>query len=247
MQQENIRYQQVWSGWLRLSHWVFAFGVLFQLLSAWVLHYAKIDYDSRDYDFWFDWHVMIGQIIALALLLRLFLLFLPVSRGNAASSHWRTFVPGKKQLQAVLQMLKFYLSFARFPLPEWYAHNPFWLLIYPLFFLLLSACLLTGLVYDKHLLLAGLSLDDLHFMLSGFISVFALFHIVTAFLHDLKGRGAFISAMVNGFRYFHYSALKDNISASSRSSGSPEHQAESRVHISVDSIKRQPDSGDNDA
>jgi len=50
------------------------------------------------------------------------------------------------------------------------------------------------------------------------------------FLHDLKGKGAYISAMVNGFRYFHYTAAND-------SSGSDFPASQS---ISVDSIKKQP-------
>lgn len=181
-------------------------------------------HDETGYSFWLDWHLISGQIILMTLALRVALLFFP------GSSNWRAFVPERAQFQAMLQMIKFYLSFARFPLPNWYAHNPLWLLVYPVFFLVLAGCSISGLLYNSSHIVFGSPMYELHAALAGLIVSFLIFHIVTVFLHDLKGKGAYISAMVNGFRYFHYPAVDDD-----KGSDLPAQQS-----ISIDSIKKQP-------
>lgn len=229
MPQENIRYVLVWSGWLRLSHWLIATGVLFQLASAWA-----IKLDEVNYAFWLDWHIISGQIILLALALRLILLFIPVSSKSPGSSNWRAFIPERSQLQAMLQMVKFYISLARFPLPNWYAHNPFWLPVYPVLFIILAGCAISGLLYNSPQLVFGQPMDELHGFLAGLIIMFSIFHIIAVFLHDLKGKGAYISAMINGYRYFHYSgknAGQENLYKNKQSENTA-------VHVSVDSIKK---------
>jgi len=223
MQQENIRYVLVWSGWLRLSHWLIAAGILFQITSAWA-----IGHDNADYTFWLDWHLISGQIILMALALRAVLLFFP------GSSNWRAFLPEKSQLQAMVQMIKFYLSLTRFPLPNWYAHNPLWLPIYPVIFFILAGCSITGLLHDSPKIIFGFSMVKLHSALANVIIIFSIFHITTVFLHDLKGKGAFISAMINGHRYFHFTTQNNENKNNPR-----EKQSEKQsVYISVDSIEK---------
>ena len=221
MQQESIRYVLIWSGWLRLSHWLIAAGVLFQVTSAWALAH-----DEANYAFWLDWHLITGQIILITLALRVVLLFLP------GSSNWRAFIPERSQVQAMLQMIKFYLSLARFPLPNWYAHNPVWLPVYPVFFLVLAGSEISGLLYNSSHIFLRYPMAELHGALASLIVVFSTFHIVTVFLHELKGKGAFISAMVNGFRYFHYTGMNSGEGSNFQNKPS-ENQS-----ISVDSIKK---------
>jgi hypothetical protein len=48
------------------------------------------------------------------------------------------------------------------------------------------------------------------------------------FLHDLKGKGAYISAMVNGYRYFHIAAQNSEQESHS--------QVDKTVSVSVASI-----------
>lgn len=226
MQQENIRYALVWSAWLRLSHWIIAGGVLFQIISAWA-----IAHDEAGAAFWLDWHLIVGQVILMALGLRVLLLFIPVSSNWPASSNWRAFIPGRAQYQAMIQMIKFYLSLARFPLPNWYAHNPLWLPVYPVFYLVLAACAVSGLLYNSSHIFFGTPMYTLHGALTTLIVAFSIFHIVTVVLHDLKGKGAYISAMVNGYRYFHYTGVNDK----------DDSDLLGRQSISVDSIKKQAD------
>jgi Ni/Fe-hydrogenase 1 B-type cytochrome subunit len=194
MEKENIRYVRVWSGWLRLCHWVIAFGVLFQILSAWAA-----DHDFVDPAFWHDWHIIVGQIVFVALIVRIILLF------TQGSSHWRSLIPKKTQFDRIQQMIKFYLSLARSPLPNWYAHNPFWQPIYLLFLIVLLGSTISGFLNKSTYFLAGFSMDSIHAALAAAIVIFTIGHIVPAFLHDLKGKGAFISAIINGYRYFHVS------------------------------------------
>ena len=192
MEPETIRYVKIWSGWLRLAHWTIAPGVLFGLASGWALAH-----DGVDPAFWYDWHIMIGQLTALAVALRVVLLFVP------GSSHWRALLPGRTDRQAMVEMLKFYLSLARTPLPAWYAHNPVWKPFYLLNLAVLVACVATGQFREAPWRVFGLAPDALHAWLGGCIALFTLAHVIAVFLHDLKGRGALISAMVSGWRYFH--------------------------------------------
>jgi Ni/Fe-hydrogenase 1 B-type cytochrome subunit len=192
MTTQPIRQVLIWSGWLRAAHWLIAMGVLFELFSAWTLLQGALDPG-----FWRDWHVMIGQLVGLALLLRLALLFAP------GSSHWRALLPKRTQWRAVAQTLKFYLSLTRTPLPAWYAHNPLWAPVYLLVLPLLAACLASGFLHDASVAVAGLAPAALHAALGEALALFSLFHVLAAALHDWKGEGALISALLSGKRYFH--------------------------------------------
>ncbi len=229
MQQENIRYVLVWSGWLRLSHWLIAAGILFQITSAWA-----IGHDNADYTFWQDWHLITGQIILMALALRVVLLFFP------GSSNWRAFIPEKSQLQAMVQMIKFYLSLTRFPLPNWYAHNPLWLPLYLVIFFILAACSITGLLHDSPKIILNYPMVKLHSVLANMIIIFSIFNIATFFLHDLKVKGAFISAMINGHRYFHFTSQSNENENNPREMQQKMQSEKQSVYISVDSIEKHP-------
>lgn len=187
-----IRYVRIWSGWLCAAHWLIACGVVFELLSAWAL-----TQQPADPEFWRDWHLMIGQLVALAVLLRLALLFLP------GSSHWRSLVPKRGQWAAIRHTLRFYLSLARAPLPAWYAHNPFWAPLYLLVLAVLLGTVTSGFTHDLSWQVAGTRLATLHALFGKTLAWFCVAHVLAAALHDWKGDGALISAMFSGKRYFH--------------------------------------------
>ncbi len=109
MQQEKIRYVLIWSGWVRLIHGLITAGVLFLFVSAWALQLGAVDYD-----FWRDWHTIVGQLLIITVVARVILMFL-----LPGSASWRAFLPDKAQWEGMKQMALFYLSFARFPLPNW--------------------------------------------------------------------------------------------------------------------------------
>ncbi len=229
MQQEDIRYVPVWSGWVRLTHWLMAAGWLFQVASAWVLRYGG----AVDMDFWRDWHMICGQLLLVAVMGRIILMF--ILPGSAA---WRAFLPDAATRDGVKQMLRFYLSFARTPLPNWYAHNPLWKLLYPIVFLLLLGVSLTGLFYNAPYTVAGIFLHQWHGMLASILDWLVVAHVIAVFLHDLKGKGAGISGMISGFRYFHVPA-----GARKPEQGSPFKGSTPPVYVSLDSIRKLSDKG----
>ncbi len=189
---QEIRCVHVWPGWLRLSHWLIGFGVLFELFSAWA-----ITHDNVDVAFWHDWHLIVGQVVLLAVLLRLGLLAWPGVTG------WRALLPGRSHFHGAMQTLKFYVTLARSPLPNWHSHNPFWAPVYLVMLLLVLGAVASGLAYQSSWRPAGLSPVAVHAFCGLLLGWLAALHILAVFLHDWKGRGAHVSGMINGYRYFH--------------------------------------------
>lgn len=223
MQTENIHCTPVWSDWVRLTHWLIAAGVLFAFASAWA-----IGLGATDEAFWRDWHSISGQLVLIAVVGRLILaVILP------GSTNWKALLPDRAMWQGAAQMLRFYLSFARFPLPNWFAHNPFWRLLYPLLWVLLLGTGFSGLWYNSASSLAGLFPHTWHNLLANAVWVWVLAHIASVFLHDLKGKGASISGMINGYRYFHVPTSHKVKTPDSAFKGSTP-----PVYVAVDSIKR---------
>ena len=193
MLEERIRYVPVWSGALRALHWLLAAGVAFQLASGWLVQRLAGDPTA-----WRDWHLMVGQALLLVLAARLALLLF--GRGSAG---WASFRLTGAVIGGARQTLLFYASLGRAPLPDWYAHNPLWLFLYPLLLLAVLAAVASGLLHDAPYRVAGVSLPALHGAAAGLAGALAAAHVAAVVLHDWKGRGAFVSAMINGNRYFH--------------------------------------------
>lgn len=223
MQQEEIRYVPVWSGWVRLTHWLMVAGLLFQFVSVWAIRWG-----AADYEFWRDWHMITGQLLLVVLMGRIVLMFM-----LPGSASWRAFLADAATWQGIKQMLTFYLSFARAPLPNWYAHNPLWKLLYPVMFLLILGTGVSGLLYNAPYTLAGVFMHGVHDGLAQALGILVVVHVVAVFLHDLKGKGAAISGMINGFRYFHVptAAGKQEQAGSFKGSTPP-------VYVSLDSLKK---------
>lgn len=226
MPQENIRYMLIWSGWVRLTHGLIAAGVLFLFASAWAIQLGAVDYE-----FWRDWHMIVGQLLIITVVARVILMFL-----LPGSASWRAFLPDKAQWAGMKKMALFYLSFARFPLPNWFAHNPFWRLLYPLLLVALVACGITGLVYNSANTFLGMSIFGLHGGLAQVILIFTVSHLLAVVLHDLKGKGAAISGMISGYRYFHIEKPEGVQQANPTAAVGKT----SIVHVSIDSIQRPP-------
>lgn len=189
----GIQRVAVWSGWVRVAHWSLALSVLVLLLSGWLLAAVvpPLQATVRDY------HYSAGYFFLGALTLRLALLFF--GRGAA---HWRDCIPQRTQLRAARNTLRCYLSLGRTPLPQWYAHNPLWGPVYLVWLAAFVVQGLSGLFIDAPYRVAGISLPVLHQWLAQPLGVVTALHIVAVFVHDLKGPGAHVSAMINGHRFF---------------------------------------------
>jgi Ni/Fe-hydrogenase 1 B-type cytochrome subunit len=176
----------------RWTHWLIAFGVIFELVSAWLIQHSNVDVIA-----WSDWHSMVGQVLLLLLVYRVFLLF------QQGSGHWRLLVPTREQRHIIAQTLKFYVSLGRMPCPDWYAFNPLWQPVYLIMIFILLFTGICGFFIGSYLFPFGFSLTEIHAFSSSIILYFTLAHIAFSMLHDARGKGGQISAMLNGYKYFH--------------------------------------------
>lgn len=184
---------------MRLSHWGMALSVLALMATGWLLQFTTGVAQAA-----IDFHYMAGAILAMALILRFGLLFRDKGAGQ-----WRSLIPSTSQLSAIRDMLRFYLSFGKAPLPGWYAHNPLWIPLYLAVLVILAIQSLTGFFMDGQPVIAGFYLPEIHDICASIIWGFVILHLIAVFLHDLKGTGSDVSAMINGHRIFIIRPLQD--------------------------------------
>ena len=180
----------------RITHWLIAAGTTFLLISAWLIQHSDVDILA-----WTDWHIMLGQALSVVLAFRIYLLFKP------GSGHWRLLIPSREQRHILLQTIKFYASLGRLPCPDWYAYNPLWQPLYLLLIATLIVTTISGYLIGNALFFAGLSMTQLHAIVATLVLYFSLIHPLFAVIHDVKGQGAQISAMLNGYKYFQSKAV----------------------------------------
>ncbi len=197
---------RVWSGALRVGHWLQVLCVLALLISGWRLSPGLADQPLP----WRDVHVTAGAVLGIVLLFRIVLLF----TGRTPTDRWRDCLPlTRRQWFGARATLVFYLSLGRLPLPAWYGHNPLWGPLYLLLFAVLGLSVATGLLIARHdpqslLQLAatpwwlGWTLPEWHAGLAWVIGGIGVAHVLSVFLHDARGTTGEISAMVNGHKIF---------------------------------------------
>lgn len=188
---ETLKAQVIWSKQLRLAHWGLTLSTLALMATGWLVQHAPSVATAAS-----DWHYIAGSIFTLALILRIWVLFTDKMLGHI--QHLIQNVDRKK----IIQMLQFYLSFGKSPLPKWFAHNPLWAPIYLMVFAFMLVLALSGHLQAEFPILLGLYLPEIHSGFATIISVFVLFHIIAVFMHDLKGDNADVSAMINGRKLF---------------------------------------------
>ena len=190
---ELIRRLPVWGKWLRGVHWALALSTLLLLISGWLM--IKLPQQSELYT---DLHYLASSLFIAALAIRFWLLGFGKSHEQ-----WIALVPDLHRLRQAGQVVAFYLSLGRSPLPKWYAHNPLWGPIYLLFFLLALLQVISGLFLLSDTTLVGsLSIRSLHQLGSTLLLWFCVLHLVATFTHDVANKSADVSAMINGFRIF---------------------------------------------
>ena len=189
-------------------HWALATSTLLLLFSGWLLS-VEVTPSSVPLR---SVHVSAGVLLTLALMARLILLL--VGRGTERLRDFRT------TATAVLGMLRFYVTAGRSPLPAYYAHNPLWAPLYLLVFVILALQAASGLSWqfagaaDPEYYLAwpwllGWTLPEWHDAGYRVIAVFTFAHVFAVCLHDWKGTGAEISAMLSGYKIFIISLPSD--------------------------------------
>lgn len=222
---DRVRRIRVWPGVLRLTHWAMAGAVVILLGSGWLLKSGMVLSD-RLYQFLLDQlHLPAGHLLGVALAVRGFYLVRDEGIGGFSA-----LLPSRTSWPGILAGLRFYTSFARTEMPRYYGHHPLWAPVYLVWMGLLVLQVVSGLLLEFGSLrgLFGLGSDPvLRWHLAPFtlLSMLVILHVVSAFLHDLKGDGGDVSGMISGYRTFDVERAQDD-----RPAG-PEVQA-----VSLDSI-----------
>jgi Ni/Fe-hydrogenase 1 B-type cytochrome subunit len=192
MQTSPVSRVFVWSRWLRLSHWSLTISVSGLLISGWIISYNPMSLAAQDYHFIFA----AGMIPAL--LLRLYLLIFSQGTDNLRDCE----IDRHRFVQA-LQVIRFYLTLGRAPLPRWFGHNPFWGPVYLVIFFFLFLSCLSGLLLTQQIgFIANVSMHELHKISYYIVGAFVILHLPAVFSHDLSNKCSDVSGMINGYRDF---------------------------------------------
>jgi Ni/Fe-hydrogenase 1 B-type cytochrome subunit len=193
MQIKTVSQVLVWSRWLRLSHWSLAISTVGLISSGWLMSRDTVIAAAAS-----EIHYLLAGILLPSLLLRLYLLFF-----GTGTDHLTDCEPNGHRLSQALQVIRFYLTLGKAPLPKWFSHNPLWGPIYIALFFLMILTTASGLLLLNDLPLLGtISMLDLHQLGYTFILGFTILHLPAVFSHDLSSKSGDISAMVNGYRTF---------------------------------------------
>ena len=192
MSNDIIHRTLVWNRKLRAAHRLLALSTLVLIATGWLIPEAPSLINLTS-----DWHYLAAAVFIAALLLRLWLLSSDRQTAGIAA-----LMPGKLALPAMGQMLRFYITLGKAPLPTCYAHNPLWAPIYLCSILVMLLLVASGLAMEKYPVLFTVYLPDLHSTLASILTIFVVAHVITVFMHDAKGVSSDISAMVNGHRIF---------------------------------------------
>lgn len=180
---ESVRRVLVWGGLVRGLHWALAASVLVLLATGWLMTGSAPDLEGAAAEV----HRNTGYVLLALLASRAYLLLF-----GQGPEHWRDFIPGPAQRRAAREQLRFYLTGTRAPLPAYYAHSPVWGPLHLALYGLLTFQAATGL----------LGLMGWHAGMLPVIGALAGLHVVAVFLHDWKGTGSDVSAMISGYRVF---------------------------------------------
>ena len=181
----------IWSKWLRIIHGVFILSFFTLVVSGWLLIQNVQGFSSL-----LITHQVASTFIGVFLLIRIVLLAI----GKGAESIKSFFDQGMK-LQKVNELLAFYFTLGKRPLPNWHSKPALWSFIYLVMFVLMILSLITGVLQTQQDMFFKWVLHDLHLLITETLLWTVLLHIITSILHDAKSENANISAMINGQRY----------------------------------------------
>jgi Ni/Fe-hydrogenase 1 B-type cytochrome subunit len=193
MQATQVTRILIWSRWLRISHWLIGVSSLGLMASGYLMKQQILDISTAQ-----DLHYMLSAVLLPALLVRLYLLFF-----GKGTDHFTDCEPDLHRLRQAWEVIKFYLTLGKAPLPKWYSHNPLWGPLYLAFYFILALNVISGLaLINEVLFLLNLSMTDLHRLTYLIIVGFTVLHVLAVFSHDMGGTSSDISGMINGYRIF---------------------------------------------
>lgn len=181
----------IWSKWLRVIHGLFLFALIGLFLSGWLLSQPSFATSINTITI----HQVMSTFIGVFLSIRLILLVF----GKGAE-HIKSFFDQGDKFVKSNELLAFYFSLGKRPLPNWHSKPAVWSILYLVMFALMALLLLTGIIQNEQDRLWGFVLLDTHLELAKWLAYLVGFHIFTSILHDSKSLNGNISAMLNGHR-----------------------------------------------
>ena len=188
----KIMSRPVWSKVIRLAHWLLTGTTLGLMVSGWLISNAPSVAQIAS-----EYHQLIAALFAVSLGFRLVLLF-----TNSGAGKLEHMIAAWPDLSYFKQMGMFYLTLGKTECPKWFSHNFAWIPLYFLLFGLLLLQSISGILMIYDFTPLNLYPPEWHELISSLILYWVLFHLYAVILHDVKGQGADVSAMINGKRYF---------------------------------------------
>lgn len=217
MQLKTVTQVFIWSRWLRLTHWTLAITTLGLIATGWLM-----TLDSSITVNAIEFHYIFLSLFIPALLVRLYLLVF-----GKGTDHLSDCEPNTHRLSQAWEVIRFYITLGKAPLPRWYSHNPLWGMLYlALFFFLVLSTASGAMLMKDQLMIGSISMLSLHQLCYQITLAFSLLHIIAVFAHDLSSKAGDNSAMINGYRTFE---VGEN---------SPDKSGQSQ-HVSVDNLMKQ--------
>ncbi len=211
---ENISEKYVWEVPVRVTHWVNFFAIL--ILAATGLFIGSprnLAHETSQYVMgWVRFvHFVAGYAFAISVISRIYWMF----RGNRYAS-WREFFPfltadGRRNMFAIFR----YYTFLARKVPHPVGHNALAGLAYMVVFIFYLVMIFTGFaLYAEHaprsvmhvatswlfVFFSNQGLRLTHHLVMWFLLAFAIHHVYSAWLMDIKEKGRVMSSIFSGYK-----------------------------------------------
>ncbi|KAF0219641.1 MAG: Ni/Fe-hydrogenase 1 B-type cytochrome [Geobacteraceae bacterium] len=211
---DNLHNKYVWEVPVRVTHWVnFLAIVILSVTGVYIGSPKTLALNPSQ--FVMGWvrfiHFVTGYVFAVSVISRIYWAFV----GNRYAE-WREFLPvltadGRRQM---LEMFRYY-TFIGKRVPHPVGHNALAGITYLLVFVLYLVMILTGFaLYTEHapqsfghkalgwmfLLFSNQGMRLTHHMTMWFLLAFAIHHVYSAWLMDVKEKGRVISSIFSGYK-----------------------------------------------
>ncbi len=189
---EELRRVLIWSGWLRVSHWAIALATMVLMITGWLIGNSPLIAETAT-----EFHYLASSILIFGLVIRIVLMF----KGHKHEK-LQSLIPEPSELRQIKETILFYLSLGKRPLPNWFAHNPLWKVVYLFFYLMLILMIVSGGLINNYPVVFGFYQPSVHTFWATAIFWFVVMHLISLFVHDYYAKTTDTSAMINGYRLF---------------------------------------------
>lgn len=207
----------VYHWFLRILHWAIALSISVLLpLGIFITFADGMKVPEANIKVVIGIHVIAGLFFAVAVVLRLILLF-----AGSKTSNWRDVVPHtREQFNIAKDTIKYYLKGFKGAPPLYFGHNPFAGIVYTAFFFFAATQAASGItmviiqsIFGDKGPPAAEAYADAALLVHGVGALFILFyifaHLGALALHDIVERRGLASSMIGGYKFFSDEELRE--------------------------------------